>query len=57
MKMEDTFTGWDFVEIWDIGENQTYPFLRIYRAGDLNHDEIVNMYDFAVIAEQWLEAK
>jgi hypothetical protein len=57
MQAESTFTdaGWDFIEIWDIGENQTYPFLRIYPAGDLNHDDIVNFYDFAIFADHWLE--
>jgi hypothetical protein len=57
MMTESTFTdaGWDFVEVWDIGENQTYPFLRIYPAGDLNHDGIVNMLDFAILALHWLE--
>jgi len=35
MRMESTFTdaGWDFVEVWDIGENQTYPYLRVYPSG------------------------
>ena len=28
MMQEATFAGWDFVEIWDIVENETYPFLR-----------------------------
>lgn len=57
MQTESTFTdaGWDFVEIWNIGENQTYPFLRIYPAGDLNHDGLVNFLDFAIVALHWLE--
>ena len=56
MQKENTFTeaGWDFEEIWDIGENQTYPFLRQYPAGDLNHDGIVNFPDFAIFADHWL---
>ncbi|MHC4060885.1 MAG: GLUG motif-containing protein [Planctomycetota bacterium] len=56
MMTESTFTdaGWDFVEVWDIGEGQTYPFLRVYPAGDLNHDGIVNFYDYAIFALQWL---
>jgi len=59
MQTESPFTdaGWDFVEVWDIGEEQTYPFLRMYPAGDLNHDGIVNMLDFAILAEHWLEGK
>jgi len=57
MKTESTFTdaGWDFVEIWNIGENQTYPYLRVYPAGDLNHDKKVNLLDFAVLCDNWLE--
>ncbi len=59
MKKESTFTnvGWDFIEIWNIGENQTYPFLRIYYAGDINHDNIVNFYDLAILADHWLEGR
>jgi hypothetical protein len=55
MMEEATFTSWDFVEVWNIGENQTYPYLRIYPAGDLNHDGIVNGLDFAIFANHWLE--
>jgi hypothetical protein len=57
MMTESTFTdaGWDFVEVWDIGEKQTYPFLRVYPAGDLNHDGIVNFRDVAILAGHWLE--
>jgi hypothetical protein len=51
-----TFTdaGWDFKDVWDIGENQTYPFLRKYNISDLNRDKAVNMFDFAIFAENWL---
>jgi hypothetical protein len=57
MQTESTFTdaGWDFVEIWNIGENQTYPFLRVHPAGDLNHDGLVDWRDFAILAGHWLE--
>jgi hypothetical protein len=54
MKKESTFTNWDFAEIWNIGENQTYPYLRVYPAGDLNHDGQVNLPDFAIFADHWL---
>jgi len=56
MKVISTFTsaGWDFIEIWDISENQTYPFLRTDPAGDLNHDRVVNLIDLAILAESWL---
>ena len=53
MKKENTFVNWDFVEIWNIGEKQTYPFLRVYPAGDLNHDGRVDFVDFAIMANNW----
>ncbi|MCH7567992.1 MAG: LamG domain-containing protein [Nanoarchaeota archaeon] len=28
MKRQNTFTNWDFVRVWDIAEDITYPFLR-----------------------------
>ena len=28
MKQQSSFVGWDFVNIWDISEGVTYPFLR-----------------------------
>ena len=56
MKTKSTFTdaGWDFVEIWGIGENQTYPFLQTDLAGDLDHDKKVNLIDLAIMAAHWL---
>ena len=57
MKTMSTFTNasWDFVEIWGIGENQTYPFLLTEPAGDLNYDKKVNLADLAILASHWLE--
>ncbi len=57
MKTENTFTdsGWDFIDIWNIGEKQTYPFLRTEPAGDLNHDKKVDLFDLAMLASHWLE--
>ena len=57
MRTKSTFTsaGWDFVEVWGIGENQTYPFLRTEPAGDSNHDKKVNLEDLAILASHWLE--
>jgi len=57
MQTKSTFTdvGWDFVEIWGIGENQTYPYLRTEPAGDLNYDKKVDLLDLAIIASHWLE--
>jgi len=54
-----TFTDadWDFINVWNIGENQTYPYLRIYLAGDINKDGIVNFLDIAITANQWMEEK
>jgi hypothetical protein len=57
MHAESTFTaaGWDFVEVWGIGEGQTYPFLRTHPAGDLNHSGLVDWRDLAILAGHWLE--
>jgi hypothetical protein len=57
MKTRSTFTdaGWDFVEIWGIGENQTYPYLRFAPAGDFNYDKKVDLFDLAILASHWLE--
>jgi len=57
MKTMSTFTnaGWDFIEIWGIGENQTYPYLRTEPAGDSNHDKKVDLLDLAIFASHWLE--
>jgi hypothetical protein len=55
MMQEATFDNWDFVEIWNIGENQTYPFLRVYSAGDLDHNDKVNFGDVAILCSHWLE--
>jgi hypothetical protein len=59
MKTMSTFTdaGWNFVEIWGIGENQTYPFLPTDPAGDSNHDRKVDFVDLAILASHWLEEK
>jgi len=54
MHQQSTFTNWDFINVWDIGENQTYPYIRTVPAGDINHDRIVNLFDFAIIADQWM---
>lgn len=57
MKTQSTFTnaGWDFIEIWNIGENQTYPYLRIHNAGDIDHSGKVDWDDFAFMANDWLK--
>jgi hypothetical protein len=55
LHQQSTFQDWDFINTWNIGENQTYPYLRVYLAGYINHDRIVNFFDFAIIADQWIE--
>ena len=57
MQTKSTFTdaGWDFVEVWGIGEHQTYPYLRTEPAGDSNHDKKVDLVDLAILASHWLE--
>jgi hypothetical protein len=57
MMQQSTFQDWDFINVWDIGEKQTYPYLRTVPAGDINKDRIVNFLDFAIIADQWLQEK
>jgi hypothetical protein len=56
MQTAKTFldAGWDFVNVWGLGENQTYPYLRKYSAADVNQDGSVNFLDLAVLAENWL---
>jgi hypothetical protein len=57
MQTKTTFTdpAWDFVDIWLINEGATYPVLRQEIRSDLNADDKVNMLDFAVFADHWLE--
>jgi hypothetical protein len=55
LHQQSTFTNWDFINIWNIGENQTYPYLRVYLVGDINKDRIVNFLDVAITANQWME--
>jgi hypothetical protein len=57
LHQQSTFTGWDFINTWNIGENQTYPYLRTYLPSDINKDGIVNFFDFAIVADQWMEEK
>ena len=57
MKKRSTFTDadWDFINVWNIGENQTYPYLRTFFAADLNKDGIVNFLDLSITANQWMK--
>ena len=55
MKQQSTFTDWDFIHIWNIGENQTYPYLRKYSPANLNKDQKVDFLDIRILCEQWLQ--
>jgi len=55
MHQQSTFTDWDFINVWNIGENQTYPYLRTYLSSDINKDGIVNFLDLSITANQWME--
>ena len=59
MQTKSTFTsaGWDFVEIWLINEGATYPVLRQEIRSDLNGDGGVDLLDFAIFADHWLEGR
>ena len=54
MKEQSSFSEWDFVKEWGIGENQTFPYLRKYSASDINKDEVVNLIDLSILAEDWM---
>jgi hypothetical protein len=56
MQKRATFADaeWDMVNVWDLGENQTYPFLRMHLPSDINKDDETNFYDLAILAENWL---
>ncbi|MBP8604461.1 MAG: hypothetical protein KBI46_01285 [Phycisphaerae bacterium] len=56
MKQSTTYisAGWDFVNIWELGEHQTYPYIRSRPSADLNRDGVVALEDFSILAEQWL---
>jgi hypothetical protein len=59
MQRRSTFAdaGWDMVNVWDIGENQTYPFLRTHLPSDINKDDETNFFDLAILTENWLGEK
>jgi len=62
MKRQSTFAtaGWDFVNVWKIVENVSYPTLRavpqpVVWSADLNGDGRVDLADFALFAGQWMK--
>jgi hypothetical protein len=55
LHQQSMFTDWDFISAWNIGENQTYPYLRTFSASDINKDHITNFFDLCIVAEEWME--
>jgi len=55
LQQQSTFTDWDFINVWAIGEGQTYPYLRTVAASDINKDRITNFLDLCIVAEHWME--
>jgi hypothetical protein len=47
MMQQATFAGWDFVDIWGIIENETYPFLAAFETKELMGLEIVGPNEVA----------
>ena len=45
---------WDFINTWNIGEKQTYPYIRTYLAADINKDRAVNVIDLSIMGGQWM---
>ena len=54
LHQQSTFTDWDFINTWNIGENQTYPYLRTVSASDINKDGITNFFDLSILCNQWM---
>ena len=54
LQQQSTFTDWDFINVWNIGENQTYPYIRTYLASDINKDRITNFGDLCIVAGEWM---
>ena len=56
--MQSTFVNWDFENIWDIEEGESYPYLRLESApiscfGDLDGDGEVGINDFLILLANW----
>ncbi len=59
MADESNFTGWDFADTWQMSDSYGYPILHIgvgatRYAGDINGDGRVDMFDLAILLENWL---
>ena len=60
MKTLSTFTsaGWDFLNVWGIGNGQTYPYLKTFNRinpADINYSGGVDLQDLAILAANWLK--
>jgi hypothetical protein len=64
MMQQATYTSWDFDNIWSIYENASFPFFQpppeapclggVYPVGDVNENCLVDLYDLALLCENWL---
>lgn len=60
MKNFATFSPaeWDFVNVWGIGNGQTYPYLKPFNGvnpADIDYSGTVNFADFEIMAANWLD--
>lgn len=55
MQSAQTFldASWDFDDVWNIVEGETYPFLRLGLVADLTCDGRVDLRDYARFAANW----
>lgn len=56
MKQSITYidADWDFINLWEVGEHQTYPYIRSRPSADLDRSGWVELGDLAILAEEWL---
>jgi hypothetical protein len=58
MKQQNNYLGWDFNDIWHICENISYPkLLWQILPGDIICPDGVDIFDLAVLCDQWLVEK
>jgi hypothetical protein len=58
MKQQNNYVGWDFNDIWAICEGTNYPrLLWSILAADIICPDGVDIFDLAVLCEQWLVEK
>jgi len=58
MRIADTFTNWDFNDVWTICETTNYPKLawQILPLGDFICPDGVEFKDFSILASAWLSS-